>query len=184
MELLFLAIGLSMDAFAVSIGLGSKIDRDLPKHSLIIALYFGGFQAIMPFIGYLAGVGLIGYIKEYDHWVAFVLLFIIGAKMIYESFSENIEEDIKQVTHKLLLILAIATSVDAMAAGFSLTLIPYSILTSIVTIGVITALFSYFGVKLGNGSGTFLESKAELLGGLILIAIGFKILLMHLFVTT
>lgn len=183
MELLFLAVALSMDAFAVSIGLGSKIDKELTKKAIVIALYFGFFQALMPLIGYFAGIGLLDYIDEYDHWVAFFLLAIIGSKMIYDSFQENIEENINKITHKMLLILSIATSIDAMAAGFTLTMSTVPTYISITVIGTTTALFSYYGVKLGRKSGTFLESKAELFGGLILIAIGLKILLFHLFVT-
>jgi len=177
-EILILAIALSMDAFAVSIGLGSKQEKSTKSLALMSGIYFGIFQAIMPLIGYLGGMGVLGWVESYAKWIAFILLLLIGCKMIYESFSESIEEDIVKVTHKVMLILAIATSIDAMAAGFTLTILDVNPLISCVTIGITTFIFSYIGIIIGRKSGTFLEHKAELLGGVILILIGLKIILL------
>ena len=176
-EVLILAVALSMDAFAVSIGLGSKHLQRTKSLALMAAIYFGLFQALMPMIGFLGGKGVLGWVEEYAHWIAFFLLMLIGGKMIYESVSEGIEEDIAQITHKVMLILAIATSIDAMAAGFTLTLMEVNPLLACGIIGITTFLFSWIGVFVGAKSGTWLESKAELLGGVILILIGFKLLL-------
>jgi len=178
-EVMLLAAALSMDAFAVSIGLGAKKTEATLPLALKAGLYFGFFQALMPLIGYLAGVGFLDYIQNVDHWIAFILLAVIGGKMIYESFSEEIGEDIAKITSKVMLILAIATSIDALAAGFTLTLFDLAPFLSVVLIGVTTFAFSFAGVYFGDRTGTFLESRAELLGGLILIAIGLKILLEH-----
>jgi putative Mn2+ efflux pump MntP len=176
-EVLILAVALSMDAFAVSIGLGSKHLQRTKSLALMAAIYFGLFQALMPMIGFLGGKGVLGWVEEYAHWIAFFLLMLIGGKMIYESVSEGIEEDIAQITHKVMLILAIATSIDAMAAGFTLTLMEVNPFLACGIIGITTFLFSWIGVFVGAKSGTWLESKAELLGGVILILIGFKLLL-------
>lgn len=178
-ELLILSIALSMDAFAVSLGLGTKQQSQNKWLAVKVGLYFGFFQGFMPLIGYLAGIGLAGMIESIDHWVAFVLLTLIGAKMVYESFGEPVEEEISIVTNKVLLLLAIATSIDAMAAGFTLTLMKINIVISILTIGLTTFVFSYIGVLFGSRGGAFLESKAELLGGIVLIGIGVKILVEH-----
>ncbi len=172
---MILAVALSMDAFAVSIGLGAK--KDEPGLALKAGLYFGVFQALMPFIGYLGGKGVLGWIEVYAHWVAFGLLALIGAKMIYEAMQEGIEEDIAVVTNKMMLMLAIATSIDAMAAGFSLTLMDVDPYLACLVIGVVTFSFSWAGVHIGRNSGTHLESKAEVFGGVVLILIGLKILL-------
>jgi putative Mn2+ efflux pump MntP len=176
-EVLILAVALSMDAFAVSIGLGSKHLKRTKSLALMAAIYFGLFQALMPMIGFLGGKGVLGWVEEYAHWIAFFLLMLIGGKMIYESVSEGIEEDIAQITHKVMLILAVATSIDAMAAGFTLTLMEVNPFLACGIIGITTFLFSWIGVFVGAKSGTWLESKAELLGGVILILIGFKLLL-------
>ena len=178
-ELLILAVALSMDAFAVSLGLGTKKLTDNKWLAIKAGLYFGFFQGFMPLIGYLAGVGLSGIIESIDHWVAFVLLALIGAKMIYESFGEPVEEEISIITNKVLLLLAIATSIDAMAAGFTLILMKTSIVVSIFVIGLTTFVFSYAGVLIGSRGGSFMESKAELVGGIVLIGIGLKILIEH-----
>lgn len=140
-------------------------------------IYFGLLQGLMPLIGFMAGKGVLGWIEEYAAWVAFLLLLLIGGKMIYESFAEGIEEDINVITHRVMLILAIATSIDAMAAGFSLTLLDFNPWIACVIIGITTFGFSWAGVYVGKKSGTWLENKAELLGGIILILIGLKILL-------
>lgn len=176
-EVLILATALSMDAFAVSIGLGSKNVKNTTMLAFIASIYFGLFQALMPLIGYVGGKGIFGWVESYAHGIAFFLLFLIGGKMIYESISEGIEENIVQITHKLLLMLAIATSIDAMAAGFTLTLLDVKPFVACGIIGATTFFFSWIGVFVGVKSGTWLENKAELSGGIILIAIGFKILL-------
>ncbi|MCC2615032.1 manganese efflux pump MntP family protein [Aestuariibacter halophilus] len=173
-DVVVLALALSMDAFAVSIGLGTKHPRQVTRLAVLCAVYFGVFQGLMPLLGYAGGKGLLGWIGAYAPWVAFGLLLLIGVKMIYEALSEGIEEDIAQITHKVLLILAIATSVDAMAAGFTLTLLPVAPLLSCAIIGLTTLVFSYAGVFVGRRSGAWLESKAELLGGVVLILIGIK----------
>ena len=176
-ELIILALALSMDAFAVAIGLGSKRMRSSASLALIAAVYFGLFQGVMPLLGYLGGQGVFGWVEGYAPWLAFLLLLLIGGKMIYESVSEGIEEDIAIITHRVMLILAIATSVDAMAAGFTLTLLPVNPWFACALIGVTTFIFSAIGVFVGARCGTWLESKAELLGGVVLIMIGFKVLL-------
>ncbi len=177
LEVFFLAIALSMDAFAVSIGLGAKHKKEPKKMALMAAVYFGLFQAIMPFFGYWAGKGILGWVAAYAPWLAFFLLLLIGVKMIYESFNTGIEDELKNITHQVMLVLAIATSIDAMAAGFALNLLNVNVLFSCLAIGVITFIFSYLGVLVGEKSGTKLENKAELFGGVVLILIGLKILL-------
>ena len=173
-EVIVLAVALSMDAFAVSIGLGSKGNtRGL---GLKAGLFFGVFQGLMPFIGYLGGKGVLGWVNAYAHWIAFGLLAIIGAKMIYEGLQEGIEEDIAVITNKIMLVLAVATSIDAMAAGFSLTLLEVNAYLACFIIGVTTFLFSWAGVLIGKNSGTWLESRAEIFGGTVLILMGIKIL--------
>ncbi|MEQ8803962.1 manganese efflux pump MntP [Haliea sp.] len=176
-EVLFLAIALSMDAFAVSIGLGSRPHGSSRRLALLCAVYFGVFQGLMPLIGYLAGTSVLGWVEVYAPWIAFLLLAVIGGKMIVESFGDGVEEDIRRVSHRVMLLLALATSIDAMAAGFALTLLEVGPSLACMMIGVATALFSWAGVYIGRRSGTWLESKAELLGGGVLIAIGLRILL-------
>jgi len=175
-EVVFLAVALSMDAFAVSIGLGSKQKTTPLALATKAGAYFGLFQALMPLIGYLGGKGVLGWIEDYAHWVAFLLLALIGGKMIYESFSEGIEDDISKITHRVMLMLAIATSIDAMAAGFTLTLLDINPFIACLIIGFTTFAFSWVGVFIGVKSGTWLESKAEFSGGVILILIGLKML--------
>lgn len=176
-EVFILAVALSMDAFAVSVGLGSKQIKKTGSLALTAAIYFGVFQALMPLIGFFGGKGVLDWVEDYAHWIAFFLLLLVGGKMIYEAVSEGIEEDIAQITHKVMLILAIATSIDAMAAGFTLNLLEINPLIACTIIGATTFAFSLAGVFVGAKSGTWLESKAELLGGAILILIGFKLLL-------
>jgi putative Mn2+ efflux pump MntP len=174
-EVFVLAVALSMDAFAVAIGLGSK---DNSKGlALKAGIFFGIFQGLMPFIGYLGGRGVLGWVDAYAHWIAFGLLALIGAKMIYEGLQEGIETDIKAVTNKMMLILAIATSIDAMAAGFSLTLLNVNAYLACLVIGVTTFCFSWVGVQIGKNSGTWLESRAEIFGGTVLILMGIKMLI-------
>ena len=175
-EVLLLALALSMDAFAVSIGLGAKQGTHLRALALKAGVFFGVFQALMPLFGYLGGRGLLGFISEYASYIAFGLLLLIGAKMIYEGLNEGVEEEITKVTNKIMLTLAIATSIDAMAAGFSLMLLPINPFVACLIIGFTTFLISALGVFVGKLSGTWLESKAEIFGGVVLIAIGFRML--------
>jgi len=177
-EVLFLAVALAMDAFAVSIGLGSKEQKGkLGSLALKAGLWFGLFQGIMPLIGYLAGQGVLGWIEAYASWVAFILLALIGGKMVYESFCEGVEEAVNSSSHRVMLMLAIATSIDAMAAGFTLTLLEINAWIACLMIALTTFIFSWIGVFVGYRSGTWLESRAELFGGVVLILIGFKVLL-------
>lgn len=179
LEVFLLAFALSMDAFAVSIGLGVK-NREFSKIlALKVALLFGLFQGLMPLFGYLASLGLGSIIESIDHWVAFLLLSAIGAKMLYDSFGENTEEEIANITNKVLLLLAIATSIDAMAAGFTLNLLTINPFVSMIIIGVVTYIFSFIGVFVGSKGGGYIEEKAEKLGGIVLIGIGLKILIEH-----
>ena len=177
-SIILIAVALAMDAFAVSLCKGLAIKRPDLKSVVIIALWFGIFQAIMPVIGYLLGNSMYDLIKDYDHWIAFGLLFLIGANMIRESFSEEEEMD-ADIYPIPMLILAIATSIDAFAVGISLAMDGSDIVSSALIIGIITFLISAVGVKIGFKVGSILGKRAELLGGLILIAIGIKIVLEH-----
>lgn len=177
-EVLILAVALSMDAFAVSIGLGSKHKKSEIALAFMSGIYFGLFQALMPLIGYIGGKGILGWVESYAPKIAFAFLLLMGIKMIYESFLEGIEEDIAIITHRVMLMLAIATSIDAMAAGFALTVLDVNPFIACVIIGIMTFCFSWAGVFIGKKSGTWLENKAELFGGIVLILIGLKILLL------
>jgi putative Mn2+ efflux pump MntP len=177
-----IAVGLAMDAFAVSVVSGAAYRQFKIKHAFRLALFFGGFQAFMPLIGFLAGQTVKGYIANYDHWVAFALLAAVGTKMIYESTKiKPAKQNLRPFTFTVLLALSIATSIDALAVGITLSLLRISIVTAAIIIGIVTLCLSYAGVFIGKNFGHFFESKIEALGGLILIAIGFKILLEHLF---
>ena len=178
-ELLLIAVGLSMDAFAVSICKGLSVQKVKPKHAACVALYFGGFQALMPLIGYFLGSSLKTLIEAYDHWIAFVLLALIGANMIREAFSEE-ETQNDSFSFRTMFMMAIATSIDALAVGITFAFLVERIVPAVCLIGVITFLFSAAGVKLGNVFGTKYKSKAEFAGGVILILLGTKILLDHL----
>ena len=179
-ELFILALGLSMDAFAVAICKGLAMPKLSFKNMAIVGLWFGGFQALMPFLGYLLGSAFKVYIEGIDHWIAFFLLAIIGANMIKESFSKEDEKADASLSFKIMLTMAIATSIDALAAGITLILPGVSIITAVCFIGVITFTTSALGVKIGNVFGAKYKSKAELAGGLILILLGLKLLLEHL----
>ena len=176
LDVILLAVALSMDAFAVSIGLASKQKHAWLNVALKAGCYFGGFQILMSAIGYLGGLGLMRYIEHVDHWIVFALLALIGIKMFYESFEQNLETAVRLVTHRTLVLLAIATSIDAMAAGFSLKLFDLNIYTSLLIIGVTTFVLSMVGVYLGHRGGLHFEKSAERFGGVVLIVIGFKIL--------
>lgn len=179
-EILILAAGLSMDAFAVSVCKGLSVKSLKPRHCVISGLYFGGFQAGMPLLGWLLGKQFETLIKSVDHWIAFALLCIIGANMIRESFGDPDELN-ALFSPRAMLPLAVATSIDALAVGVTFAFLDVDILSSVLMIGCTTFLFSAAGVKIGNIFGTKFKSKAELLGGIVLIAIGIKILIEHLF---
>lgn len=183
-ELFLIGVGLSMDAFAVSVckGLNMRGKVNL-KHTGVIALFFGGFQALMPLIGYFLGIGFEKYITKIDHWIAFLLLGFIGGKMIVEAIKEWNAED-KQEEDKIdikeLTILAVATSIDALAVGITFAFLSVNIWSAISVIGVTTFALSVVGVVIGNKFGSRYKSKAELAGGIILVLMGLKILLGHL----
>ena len=182
-ELLLLAVGLSMDAFAVSICKGLAAKRASLKNMLLCGLWFGGFQALMPLVGYYLGSLFADVIKAVDHWVAFVLLVLIGANMIREACSKKEEGAAEEAdfSFRTMLVMAVATSIDALAVGISLAMAGnVNIWTSILLIGVTTCLLSMIGVKVGSIFGDRFEAKAELAGGVILIVLGIKILLEHL----
>lgn len=178
-ELFIIAVGLSMDAFAVSICKGLSLGKIKFKHMCIAGLWFGGFQALMPAIGYFLGSFFADMVSKYAHWVAFVLLAIIGGNMIKESFEKD-ECDCcgdAAMDVKTMFVMAIATSIDAMAVGVSFAFLQVSIIPAVTFIGVITFIFSGLGVKIGSIFGNKYKSKAELAGGIVLILMGTKTLL-------
>jgi len=169
-----------MDAFAVSISNGMTIRHQKVNNALRIGIFFGSFQALMPLIGWSAGLSFREFISGVDHWIAFVLLSFIGCKMIYESRKMGArEKEDKPMTLPTLLVLSIATSIDALAVGISFALLKISIVTPIIVIGIVTFVLSSLGVLIGNRIGHLFEKKIEILGGLILIGIGIKILIEH-----
>ena len=178
-ELLLIAVGLSMDAFAVSVCKGLSVKKVGVKHAALAGLYFGGFQFLMPVIGYLLGFRFESVIESIDHWVAFVLLAFIGGNMIKESFgkAEELNDDFGV---KTMLLMAIATSIDALAVGITFAFLEVQILPAAGLIGVNTFLLSFVGIYIGNAFGIRYKSRAELAGGIILVVIGVKILLEHL----
>lgn len=176
LDLFILAVGLSMDAFAVSVCKGLSLGKIKPKHMCIAGAWFGGFQALMPLIGYFLGSFFAEMIEKYDHWVAFVLLAIIGGNMIKESFDKDEKVD-SSMDVKSMLLLAIATSIDALAVGVTFAFLQVQIVPAVSFIGVITFIFSAVGVKIGSLFGTKYKTKAELFGGIVLVLIGIKILL-------
>lgn len=191
-------IGLSMDAFAVAIAKGMSLKKNVTKNALKIAIFFGGFQALMPFIGWFAGRYFKDYIEAFDHWISFIILAFIGGKMIYESIKgedeeKSANEDVidevsvegerlenNEVSTKNLIILAIATSIDALAVGVSFAFLNVSIIPSIFIIGITTFVLSLIAVFIGRKLGSILQKYAEIIGGVILILIGLNILLEHL----
>jgi putative Mn2+ efflux pump MntP len=179
--LLFIAVGLSMDAFAVSISSGLTIQKLKIRHAFLIASFFGLFQGIMPVLGWLSGVGLREYIASFDHWIAFFLLSVIGGKMIYEA--SKLEEASKQIDPLniyVLFLLSVATSIDALAVGLSFAFLKIVVIFPAIIIGVVTFVFSLLGVFIGDKFGHFFERKIEIIGGIILIVIGLRILFEHL----
>lgn len=185
-ELFLLAVGLSMDAFAVSLCKGLSMRRATLGSALIVGLYFGFAQAFMPLCGYLLGVGFSDYITRYDHWIAFVLLGFLGVKMIKEAFEpdEGCEKCDAPLAFKSMFVMAVATSIDALAAGVTFAFLQINILAAVCFIGVTTFTLSAVGVKIGNVFGARSKKGAELTGGIILILMGVKILLEHLGVLT
>ena len=184
-ELFFIGVGLSMDAFAVSICKGLSMRKINYAYSAVIALFFGGFQAVMPLIGWTVGKQFEKYITNFDHWIAFALLLIIGGKMAYEAIFErqennNNSEIAEKLNYKELFTLAVATSIDALAVGITFAFLKVNIWIAICIIGITTFILSFAGVLAGNKFGSIYKRKAEIAGGVVLILIGLKILLEHL----
>lgn len=188
-EVFLLAIALAMDAFAVSIGLGAKSQKQSSAYVLRLAiyaaLYFGIAQGVMPLIGYLLGAVLLGWLATAAPWIGGGILIVLGAKMLYEAFNGEVEAVLaddfddniqEKINHRMMFTLAIATSIDAMAAGFTLNLLALNAWLACFIIAIITAGFGFFGIYLGKSSGTWIEDKAEILGGLVLIVIGIKVM--------
>ncbi|MBR6504055.1 MAG: manganese efflux pump [Firmicutes bacterium] len=177
--LLIMAVGLAMDAFAVSLCKGLTLRRYQLRYSVLTGLWFGGFQALMPVIGYLLGARFQSVIANVDHWIAFVLLVLIGANMIREAFGEDEEAD-PSFAPRAMLPLAVATSIDALAVGVTFAFLQVSIVLAAAIIGVVTFLIAGTGVKIGQVFGTKFRAGAEAFGGIVLILLGIKILLEHL----
>lgn len=180
-ELFLIAVGLSMDAFAVAICKGLSMQKMNPRHALLIGLYFGAFQALMPLAGYVLGVRFQNSITAYDHWIAFILLAIIGGNMIKESLNPEEENCDASVAFRDMVVLALATSIDALAVGVTFAFLKVRILPAVSFIGITTFCLSVVGVKVGNVFGARYQSKSELAGGMILLLIGVKLLVEHLF---
>jgi putative Mn2+ efflux pump MntP len=179
-ELLIIAVGVSMDAFAVSVCKGLSVRVLRPRHAVAVAMWFGGFQALMPLVGYLMGVSFADLVSNFDHWIAFLLLALIGGKMIKESLEDEGFEVNPDFTFKTMLMLAIATSIDALAIGVSFAFLQIDILPAASIIGITTFILSMIGLRIGNIFGCRYKSKAEFVGGAVLIIIGIKILVEHL----
>ena len=179
-ELFILAVGLSMDAFAVSVCKGLASRQVGVKEMGLAGLWFGGFQALMPVLGYLLGYAFTDYITAYDHWIAFILLGFIGSSMIKEAFSQKEEEVDHSFGVRTMFAMAVATSIDALAVGVTFAFLQVNVVAAALFIGCTTLIFSAAGVKIGSVFGSRYKSKAELAGGLILILLGVKILLEHL----
>ena len=180
-EIILIGIGLAMDAFAVCICKGLSLKRIEKGKQLEISTYFSVFQAIMPLIGYLIGLTFNNSIQKFDHWVSFFLLCVIGINMIKESFDNDIEKKNNKIDIKTLLLLAIATSIDALAVGVTFAFLKTNILLSILIIGIITFILCMAGIKIGIKFGDKLHGRAEIVGGIILILIGFKILIVGIY---
>ena len=175
-----IAVGLAMDTFAVSIVTGAAYKQLHLRHTLRMAGFFGGFQALMPVVGYLAGLTVRQYVSNYDHWIAFGILAAVGLKMIYESFKIKEERRTPNPANlAVVLVLAVATSIDALAVGITLSLITNAIALAVIIIGVVTFGLSFAGVYIGKKFGHFFEGGIEAIGGLVLIGLGIKIVLQH-----
>lgn len=180
-EIFLIAVGLSMDAFAVSIGKGLSVKKTTLRQALCVGIWFGGFQALMPLAGWLAGSAFANFVQSVDHWIAFGLLALIGANMIREALSKKEEKQSSDFGFRTMLLLAIATSIDALAAGVSFAFLDTSIWTAIAIIGATTFAFSVVGLRIGNLVGSRFHKGAGIFGGCVLIAMGIKILVEHLF---
>lgn len=179
-ELFLIGISLSMDAFAVSICKGLSVGEIKPKHMLLAGAWFGGFQALMPLIGFFLGSTFEQYVTNYDHWVAFALLAVIGGSMIKESRDKDSDQN-SSFAFMTMLVLAVATSIDALAVGITFAFLKVNIIVAVSIIGITTFACSAAGIKIGSVFGIKYKSKAELFGGIVLIALGTKILIEHLF---
>ena len=179
-ELFLIAVGLSMDAFAVSVCKGLAMPKCTFKKAAIVGLWFGGFQALMPAIGYILGAQFQEAIASIDHWIAFVLLALIGGNMIHEALDNDEEEADASLDVKPMFLLAVATSIDALAIGITFAFLKVNIIPAVCFIGIVTFIISFAGVKIGNIFGARYKNKAEIVGGVILILLGLKILLEHL----
>ena len=180
LEIFLIAVGLAMDAFAVSVCKGLSMKKMNWNKAIIVGLYFGIFQGLMPVIGYFLGKTFESLVTQIDHWIAFALLSFIGINMLKEAFSKNEEGCNDNVNFKTMVVLAIATSIDALAIGITFAFLKVNLIVSFLTIGIITFILSVIGVKIGNKFGNKYEKKAQIAGGLILILMGLKILLEHL----
>ena len=180
MELFLIAVGLSMDAFAVSVCKGLSVRKATVKHALCVGLYFGGFQALMPLIGYLLGTQFESVITSVDHWIAFGLLAFIGGNMIREALGREEEKLDDSFSFRTMMTLAVATSIDALAMGVTFAFLRVNIVPAVLLIGVTTFVLSAAGLKVGNVFGAKYKSRAELFGGVVLVLLGLKILLEHL----
>jgi manganese efflux pump family protein len=178
--ILLVALGLAMDAFSVSLCSGMATEKLAPRHVWRMAAFFGGFQMLMPTLGWLGGTAFSRYIGGFDHWIAFGLLAFVGGRMIYESLRGQACATINPANLATLLMLAVATSIDALAVGLSFALLSVSLVVPILVIGAVTFTLSLVGVALGRRVGGFLQSKVAIVGGLILIGIGVRILVGHL----
>lgn len=176
-ELLLLSIGLAMDAFAVSIGKGLSLTTVKPRQMATVGLWFGGFQAMMPLVGFLAGSLFANLVDKYDHWITFILLALIGGNMIREAFSENQEEDSGSLKAGEMFILAVATSIDALAVGVSLAFVGANIAVSAATIGIVCCIISIIGLQIGSRFGKKNRKIAEIIGGVLLVCLGLRILI-------
>jgi len=179
-EILIIAVGLAMDAFAVSIGAGTLTSMRDMRSKVRLAFHFGMFQFLMPVIGWFLGNTVQSYVEMYDHWIALILLSYVGIKMIYESFGKSNEAKQNPSKGRNLIILSVATSIDALAVGFTLAMLNVSIWYPCIIIGVVTGILSIIGIQLGARLGLRFGKTMELLGGLVLIAIGIRILIQHL----
>ena len=179
-ELFLIAVGLSMDAFAVSVCKGLAMPKCTFKKAAIVGLWFGGFQALMPAIGYILGAQFQEAIASIDHWIAFVLLALIGGNMIHEALDNDEEEADASLDVKTMFLLAVATSIDALAIGITFAFLKVNIIPAVCFIGIVTFIISFAGVKIGNVFGARYKNKAEIVGGVTLILLGLKILLEHL----
>ena len=178
--ILLIALGLAMDALAVSTAHGMTVQKRKVATGLAMAGSFGAFQALMPVLGWWAGLSFIEFIADFDHWLAFGLLAVIGGKMIHSARTNLEEEKEQKVTVPVLLILSVATSIDALAVGLSFSLLRVAIITPVIIIGIVTFLLAFAGFNFGNKLGKLFQRKVQVIGGLVLIAIGLKILLEHL----